>query len=434
MSSAHRLVAVLVGVLVVAGLAVLLLDLAGPPTAGSASPTPLPTATPTATPSGSEAPESPDGTPDEGDVLAALRAIEEQVIAIRGLERADIGDPDIITREQLADELVAIFDAEYPPEERALDNRFLRAMGLLADDEDIAELQLRMLGDSVLGFYDDIERRMVVVSDAGLDASARLTYAHEYAHALQDAAFDLDSLGTDERGEDDRALARTALIEGDATAVMLAWAFANLTPQELMEIGTATPLPDMTGIPSWLVAQLEFPYTAGQLWVASLTGDPIQPDFDAVDAAFADPPDTTEQIMEPGAWDPPEPAVAVEVPDLAAVLGEGWEELDTTTIGQASIGFILEHHGVGVSEATAAGRGWGGDRITAVGSADGEFALAWRLAWDAAADATEFLDAYTTALGSMEFAASVRALPGGDILVVHASSDEIADQVVAAVD
>ena len=97
----------------------------------------------------------------------------------------------------------------------------------------MAELQLQLLGDQVLGFYDDVERRMVVVTDAGLDAEARMTYAHEYTHALQDAAFGLDSLETDAEGQDDRGLARTALIEGDASVAMLAWAFANLSPEEL---------------------------------------------------------------------------------------------------------------------------------------------------------------------------------------------------------
>ena len=87
---------------------------------------------------------------------------------------------------------------------------------------------------------------MVVVTDEGLDALAKFTYAHEYTHALQDAAFGLDSLDTDAEGEDDRALARTALLEGDATVPMLAWAFANLEPQELAEI-TSAPSPTRPG-------------------------------------------------------------------------------------------------------------------------------------------------------------------------------------------
>jgi hypothetical protein len=372
--------------------------------------------------------------PDEDDLIAILREIEDQVVAIRGLERAEIGPPDIITRAELADELRRLFDAEYPPEDRERDNRVLRALGLLEPGQDVAELQLQLLGDSVLGFYDDVAERMVVVSDVGLDAEAKLTYAHEYAHALQDAAFDLDALGTDEDGEDDRALARTALIEGDATVVMLAWAFAHLTPEELMELGTGAQLPDTTGIPSWMVGQLEFPYTAGQLWVASLAGDPIEPDFAAVDAAWADPPDTTEQIVEPGAWRPREAAVAVELPDLAAALGDGWEELDETPIGQATIGIILEYHGVAPAEAARAASGWGGDRVVVATGPDDAFAVAWRLAWDDAIDGDEFAAAYESILDELPFAASVTELPGGEVLVAHASSDDLLARTVDAAD
>ena len=109
------------------------------------------------------------------ELLATLAEIEEQVIAIRGLEAADIGPPDLITRDELGAELEELFDEQYPPEEREEDNLALRALGLLGPDEDMAELQLQLLGDQVLGFYDTTEKRMVVVTDAGLDANAKVT-------------------------------------------------------------------------------------------------------------------------------------------------------------------------------------------------------------------------------------------------------------------
>ena len=70
-----------------------------------------------------------------------------------------------------------------------------------------------------------------------------------------------------------------ALLEGDATVAMLAWAFANLSPRSWSEI-TSTPQPDTTGIPSWLVEQIAvFPYNEGYLWAGALAGDPLSPDF-----------------------------------------------------------------------------------------------------------------------------------------------------------
>ena len=440
MSGTQRIVALLVAVLVIAGVAILALDLTetgvgGAPRDGSARPSAegSPTAGPTASSAESVSPSAVPSAPDDEEILALLTEIEEEVIAIRGLPAAEIGPADIITRAELGAELQAIFDEEYPPEDRERDNRALRALGLLGADEDVADLQLELLGDSVLGFYDDVDQRMVVVSDAGLNTEAKLTYAHEYTHALQDAAFGLDSLETDAVGEDDRSLARTALIEGDATTTMLAWAIEHLTPEELLELG-ATPIPDTSGIPSWMVRQLEFPYTAGQLWVGGLVGDPLAPDFDPVDAAYADPPDSTEQVVDPEAWEAREAPIPVETVDLAAALGDGWEEVDATPIGQAAIEITLGHFGVAAAEARDAAAGWGGDRAAIAAGPDEAFAVVWRLAWDSDADADEFVTAYEQVIEELPFPATVREVSPGEVLVVHGSDDDVLDRAAGAAD
>ncbi|MGI8794544.1 MAG: hypothetical protein ACR2H3_15455, partial [Acidimicrobiales bacterium] len=342
MSAPQRFAVIAVALIVIIGIAVLGLGAAGAPTAigpdasfsASASAEPRPTTSAALAPS--TEPRASAGPPsaEEEEVLAALAEIEQQVIAIRGLPSAEIGPAELITRDELGVELQELFDEEYPLDERERDNFVLRALGLLDPDEDVAELQLQLLGDQVLGFYDDTDQRMVVVTDAGLDAAAKLTYAHEYTHALQDAAFGLDSLETDAVGEDDRSLARVTLIEGDATVTMLAWALKHLTPEELMTIGTGTILPDTTGIPSWMINQLQFPYTTGQIWIGAMSGEPLDPDFSEVDAAYADPPDSTEQVMDPTleAWNNREQPVAVELSDVASELGDGWEEVDSSPV------------------------------------------------------------------------------------------------------
>jgi hypothetical protein len=124
MSAPQRAVAIAVAVLVIAAAGLLALAFAdgriglgpdpsvaatpGASTAPSASAAPQPSADATAS-----------GDPADEDVLAAIAEIEAQVIAIRGLEAADIGAPDLITRAELADELIQLFDEQYPPEDRA---------------------------------------------------------------------------------------------------------------------------------------------------------------------------------------------------------------------------------------------------------------------------------------------------------------------------
>ena len=437
MSEVGRLGAILVAALVVAAVAFLAIRAGGaeiglgPDATTSAGPAASESASASADPTG-DASASPSALSD-ADTQAILSEIEDQVIAIRGLEAADIGPAEIITREELGEELRQLFEEEYPPEEQRRDNLALRALGLLEADQDVAELQLELLGEQVVGFYDDTDKRMVVVSDAGLDVEARITYAHEYTHALQDAAFGLDSLQTDAPGEDDRGLARTALIEGDASITMLAWMFQHLTPQEIQEYTLGAEIPDMSGIPSWMVEQLAFPYDDGLNWAVQLTGgDPFSPDFAAIDAAYADPPATTEQIIHMDKWEGRESPRAVEVPDLAAALGEDWEEVDETPIGQATIEIMLRYLGVGGAQAEAASVGWGGDRAVIVSGADDAFAVAWRLAWDSPQEAAEFVDAYQIVVDGLDFSASVTELPNGEVLVVHASDEDLLDQTVDA--
>ena len=433
MSGSQRLVAVAVALLIVLGVVVVWLNMSGGDRSAigpSASPAPVGTDSPSAEPE----PTGDEPSPGDEGTLAVLREIEEQVIAIRGLPAAEIGDPELITRAELADELQTLFEEDYPPEEQAEDNFTLRALGLLEPGQDIAELQLQLLGDQVLGFYDKDEKRMVVVTDAGLDANAKVTYAHEYTHALQDAAFGFEALGREEEGQDDRSLARTAFLEGDATITMLAWAFAHLTPQELAEIG-ATPQPDTEGIPSWLVEQLViFPYTEGLNWAASLSGpDPFAPDFTEIDAAYDDPPDSTEQILDVAKWEAREEPIDVEVPDLAVELGDGWTEVDETPVGQAVIRMMLEYFGIGPDEARAAAAGWGGDRMVIVSGPEEEFAVAWRLAWDTPGDAAEFLAAYGGIVETLPFPA-IAVEVGDEILVAHAANDELLRRTVDAAD
>jgi hypothetical protein len=397
----------------------------GPSASPSPSPRSTPTTSPTTSPSASGLP-SPASTQEQE---AAFAAIEGQVRQIRGLPAAKIGAAQIIDRDQLAVELRALFDAEYPQARRDADNITLRALGLLTKDEDVAQLQLRLLGDQVLGFYDDRKRRMVVVSDSGLSAEAKITYAHEYTHALQDAAFTLKTLETDAVGEDDRSLARTALIEGDATQTMFLWALAgNLDPGELAQLGNQ-PAPDTGGTPTWMVDLLEFPYTLGLQWVGQVYQDG---GFKAVDAAFTDPPGSTEQVIHYDKWVAREKPIAVSIPDLAPALGPGWKRVASSPQGEAMLRVMLQFFDVSKADAEQAAAGWGGDRVAVYSGPNRAFSLAWRLAWDSAADATEFADAYAKVADALPFPARLVSLSATEQLVVHASSDALLETTLAA--
>lgn len=416
---ARRAVAVATILLALLGPAVLVLRgvvpgiAAAPSTSSTRGPTPTPTTSRAATPS-----------PDSTQVFAA---IESQVRALRGLPAPGLAPPRVITRAQLAADLRARFDHDYPPARRAADNVMFRALGLLTASQDIGELQLRLLSGQVIGFYDNETKRMTLVSDSGIGPEVKVTYAHEYTHALQDQAFRLASLHLDAAGEDDRDLARLSLVEGDATVVMFQWALDHLTQQELVALGQAAQ-PDLTGIPGWMIQELQFPYTAGQQFVNRLqaAGGPT-----AVDAVFRAPPASTEQILHPDKFQSREAPVKVPAPALAAALGTGLPAMPADTLGEAMIGYWLQALGVAESAAQQAAAGWGGDRLVAASGPGGSVAIAWRIAWDTAADAAQFAAAYRQAAARLNVTGRLVSVSDRVSLVVQGSSTAIVDRAVA---
>jgi hypothetical protein len=426
---ARRLIALVTLVLAVALIAVLTLRGFGVPIAigpfASATPLPAPSATP-----------EPSASPDLEDALAALEA---DVADLRDLPSANIDPAEFVSRAELERRLADQFAQDYPADEVAADNALLRGLGLLTADQDVAALQLQLLSGQVLGYYDDVTQSMVIVTEAGLTPEAQVTYAHEYTHALQDAAFGIDSMELDAQGDDDGAFARLALVEGDATTAMVLWAIDHLRAEDLLEI-SQTPLPDTTGVPDWMLRQLEFPYLAGTDFVAQLYA---RGGFAAVDEAWADPPVSTEQVLHFRAYvDDELPVVVPEIdPDVRAL---GVDIVEDTTLGEAMIGIWLTHLGVDPAdcspvdpgsavrdcEATRAAAGWGGDRVTALVSPDGEVAVVLRVAWDTPVDADEFEAAYADALETLQLFGHLNRISDTEIVVTQASTQALAEALV----
>jgi len=427
-----RLVATSVLLLSMGIAAVLVLRSLGVPIGAGAAASPSATASPRPSQAASALPE-PTASPD---LLDAITQIEAQIRQLRGLAEADVGPPDILTRAELTTVLEELFAEAYPPDVVEAANAALRALGLLAADQDIAELTEQLYVAQVLGFYDFEDRRMVVVSDAGFDALARITYAHEYTHALQDAAFGIGAIRDElQEADDDVAMAQVALEEGDASLAMILWAVqaGGMSDEELLGI-SQTPLPDMTGIPGWMVRQAEFPYVAGAEFVGQLY---FSGGWDAVDAAYADPPASTEQVLHPEKYLADEEPRVVQLPDLAAALsadqGGDWREAEQTTLGEAMIAIWLDEIGLDVADGDAAAAGWAGDRLSVASGPDGAWAMAFSIAWDTGAQATEFADAYQTVVDALPFDASLVRVSNSETLVVHASAPNVlASAIVAA--
>ncbi|MGH2379930.1 MAG: hypothetical protein ACRDG7_01765 [Candidatus Limnocylindria bacterium] len=429
MSTGPRAVLIALVVLAAVVVGLLVLQAGGAPIGlGPADVTPSPLGSPA---SASPTPSAASVTSPSPDALTTSAQIEAAVVEIRGLPAAEIGPPDMITRADLQKLVRANPDLIYPPAEREADNITYHALGLLEPGEDVGELQLSLLEAALLGFYDDDPQGIVVVTDMGLDANAKYTYAHEYTHALQDAALMIDSLELDPEGVADRSLAHAALLEGDAELTAGLWAVGGgLRPDEHDEVDELDDLLRATpGVPDWMISKVIFPYTTGLTWVQQIWSEG---GFAAVDEAWASPPDSTEQVIHFEKWADREEPIAVSGPALAEALGPDWRQVESTPVGEATIGIVLEHFGVDPDAAAEAAAGWGGDRLTVAAAPDGAFALAWIIAWDSPSDADEFSEAYQAALDALPFPADLVEMADGRTLVAHASHEALLTTTIDA--
>ncbi|MES2209231.1 MAG: hypothetical protein V4515_03485 [Chloroflexota bacterium] len=391
-----------------------------------------------ASPSG----EPPIGSPSPGsvtlapDAKAIYQTIARQVSTIRQLEAPDRVEPVVIDGPTLLRNLQAEFNDANPAEEIAKSERLLRIMGLLGADISLAQAYLDLQGSQVIGYYDPKVKELFIVSrDGALGAIEEVTYAHEFTHELQDRRFNLDSLGLDTIKDDsDRALAILSLVEGDAVSAQIAWMTANLTAAQLGEVAAQASDPAMLAVlartPRILLETSLFPYQAGPGFVARLQA---RGGYPSVNAAYGNPPVSTEQILHPDADATTLAPIAMVVPaDLAARLGPDWSVAARDTFGELQTRVWLREGGVAGDVARLAAEGWGGDRLVLMDGPDGAAVVVWTTAWDSVQDARAFESAARTALGGLRLDA--RLASSGVRVAIAIRSAAAPDRSTAAPD
>lgn len=337
------------------------------------------------------------------DVAEEMDQIQETVEEIRGLHAREDVPRALLSTDELRQRVIDDFLAEYSPEEAQLDVIELSVLGLIDEDYDFLVFYTDLLSEQVAGFYDDEVKEMYVVQDEGFDGPERLTYAHEFTHALQDQTYDIENglQYNDESCEEDteRCAAIQALMEGDASTVELQWFINYATPedqQEVVEFYNSYQSPVYNSAPDFMKEDFLFPYTYGQTFVENLLDDG---GWLAVDAAYTNLPVSTEQILHPEKYPDDKPLVVV-MPDLSAILGEGWAELDRNVMGEWYTYLILakgrdENFQLESDMAMEAAAGWGGDTYAIYYNENTQqIVLVIDWLWDRERDADQFADAF----------------------------------------
>jgi hypothetical protein len=238
------------------------------------------------------------------------------------------------------------------PTEIETTQALLRALGLLRPGQDLRRIVADADREGALGFYSAEERELVVRGGGGATPLVRRTLVHELTHALDDQHFGLER----DFDSDEAATGWESLIEGSAVRIERRYV-ESLSSAEQREIRSAeqAQLESRGDVPPLVELSLGFPYVYGPELVERLlrSGGRTR-----LDAAFASPPVSSEQVIDPSRYllgDRPL-AVPRPAPD-GPVFDEG-------EVGQLLLTLLLQSR---LDEATAleAAAGWGGDRYVA---------------------------------------------------------------------
>ncbi|MDQ3679425.1 MAG: hypothetical protein M3378_02555 [Actinomycetota bacterium] len=336
------LLLLLTGVLLVAAGVVILLERSRSPVAA-----PTVTSAPPAAPGAAPAPPPAPATTPLDTLVRQLQGFVERE---RGLTFKTPVKVSLLDDAAFGARVLQTDDEDREEIERA--QLVLRAMGLLSRDVDLVKTVEGFVAAGVVGLYDP-ETKELVVRGGELSPSVRVTLVHELTHALEDQHFNLDrkDLG------DEASLGFSALVEGSALRLDEAYK-RSLSPaeraqarkEESAQVDRVPP-----NVPEVVQAALGFPYVFGEDVVSALlkTGGNTR-----LDAAFADPPSSTEQVLDPRRYLNEDEPRAVPVPraDLPA--------FDDGEIGQLFLLLMLRSE-LGLNVARDAAEGWGGDRYVA---------------------------------------------------------------------
>ena len=396
----------------------------------------------------STTPEPPTTTTTQDSAQAVLRSqIDDLIATTEELRELDFLEPPtvtIVTDEELAVRVRTQIQEELDPADLARDTAVQVLLGLIGPDVNLFDLYTDLYSEQVAGYYDGDLAEMVIPAGAELSGLQKVTLVHELTHALTDQHFAFNEVTEQLDAEDrfDELSALQALIEGDASFTELLYV-TELSTEEKLQIVTDSLDQDTTVFgqtPRFIQDLLFFPYTEGADFVETLWSRDTG--FDRVNAAYLEPPRTTEQIYHPDTYRDNEGALPVALPDTPLA---GYEVGEEAVWGEISFRVMFEQ-GLGASTAGPAASGWGGDRYRVMWNGE-EVVYVLVYAGDTSSDAVEMYDALVAyaasemVVGEPETAEMTTSFDGDDyayvalsgkrVLFIASSDPEVGPEILA---
>ncbi len=355
-------------------------------------------------------PEAPTGTLEapsnaaDAEFEATIDELIEIVEEIRGLE---FKTRPVVVAQSEADFLdgyntLVREDFEENEQDYTDATGYFHALGLLPTSATFLEASEALASGGIVGYY-NTETDDLFVRGTELSPFVKLVVVHELVHALDDQWFELYRPEYEDR-EDEISFGFGAVIEGNARWVEEQYRRGLPTDEQaaiaVEELSAGGDF-DFSTVTIEYLQLIISRYDYGELLIDELRDSGGQ---EAVDAAFVDPPDTSEKVMVFGAFTNDEDRIEVAPPPAEGdVILEG-------VLGQITLEIILGSV-IDRNTAAEAAAGWGGDWF--VTWADGDrTCLRADFASDSASDADE-LESALERWADRQSDASVASIDGG---------------------
>lgn len=340
----------------------------------------------------------------EPELFSRVDAILAELAKITGLQPLKRVERATIARSELKRFLEDRIREELKPEEIRAEEITLKLFGFVPAGFDLKATTVELLTEQAAAFYDYRKKKLYIL-DTDSAAIQEIALVHELAHALADQHFNLSKYIARENNSDDGAMARMAVMEGQATWLMSEFLAQRMnlslkkTPAiaEAMSLQTAAAsgqFPVFEKAPLYIRETMLFPYVKGMLFQQAIIEKQDRAAFSSV---FRSPPAGTFQILHPERYLAGERPSSPALPKLRAP--GRYRELAGGSIGELDHWILLTQY-AGAKEAAALAPRWKGGRYRVLEARRkrGSFVLLYASEWSDAAAAREFFRNYRRVL------------------------------------
>lgn len=346
------------------------------------------------------------------DVFAGLEEAIAELSKITGLAPLRKVETGLIDRAGLKQYLEERIREEVKPEELRIEEMALKRFGLVPADFDLKQTTVDLLTEQAAAFYDFRKKKLFVLQNdlklpvpEGMQGAAQsMVVLHELAHALADQHFNLEKYIKRGRS-DDSSLARMAVMEGQATWLMMEVMARKMGQSlrkvpvmvEMMSSGARQSMmeqyPVLAKAPLYIQASLLFPYTGGMKFQHAVIEKSGNDGFSQV---FRQAPSSTQQVLHPERYFSKLEPVKVKLPELAAP--KDWTLLTEGSVGEFDHSVLLEQY-LSKVEAVELAPLWRGGQMALVEHRKGrQVVLLYASEWRDAPAARRMFDGYRKVL------------------------------------